>query len=69
MHQTKKGNKWSFGMKVHIGADEETGVVHRMTSANVHDVTETSPSPAGRGPNDGVVHAMVCALAELGAHV
>ena len=43
MHQTKKGNKWSFGMKVHIGADEETGVVHSvvMTSANVHDVTET----------------------------
>ena len=30
-------------MKVHIGADEETGVVHSvaMTSANVHDVTET----------------------------
>ena len=43
MHQTKKGNKWSFSMKVHIGADEETGVVHSvaMTSANVHDVTET----------------------------
>ena len=43
MHQTKKGNKWSFGMKVHIEADEETGVVHSvaMTSANVHDVTET----------------------------
>ena len=43
MHQTKKGNKWSFGMKVHIGADEETGVVHSvaMTSANVRDVTET----------------------------
>ena len=29
-------------MKVHIGVDSETGVVHSMstTSANVHDVTE-----------------------------
>ena len=42
MRQTKKGNEWHFGMKVHIGADAETGVVHsvRTTSANVHDVTE-----------------------------
>ena len=42
MHQTKKGNKWSFGMKVHIGADAQTGVVHSVTTtpANVHDVTE-----------------------------
>ena len=42
MRQTKKGNKWHFGMKVHIGVDSETGVVHSMstTSANVHDVTE-----------------------------
>ena len=25
MHQTKKGNEWHFGMKVHIGVDEQTG--------------------------------------------
>ena len=36
MHQTKKGNKWSFGMKVHIGADEETGVVHKCS----YDISE-----------------------------
>ena len=43
MHQTKKGNEWHFGMKVHIGVDSQTGVVHSVstTSANVHDVTET----------------------------
>ena len=43
MHQTKKGNEWHFGMKVHIGVDSQTGVVHSMstTPANVHDVTET----------------------------
>ena len=42
MHQTKKGNEWRFGMKVHIGADAQTGVVHSVTTtpANVHDVTE-----------------------------
>ena len=43
MHQTKKGNEWHFGMKVHIGVDSQTGVVHSVstTPANVHDVTET----------------------------
>ena len=42
MRQTKKGNEWRFGKKVHVGVDSETGVVHSMsaTSANVHDVTE-----------------------------
>ena len=31
-----------FGMKAHIGADAESGLVHtvRGTSGNVHDVTE-----------------------------
>ena len=42
MHQTKKGNQWYFGMKVHIGVDADTGLVHSMstTAANVHDITE-----------------------------
>lgn len=25
MHQTKKGNQWFFGMKMHIGADDVSG--------------------------------------------
>ena len=39
MKQTKKGNQWHFGMKVHVGADARTGVVHAavVTAANVHD--------------------------------
>ena len=43
MHQTKKGNQWHFGMKVHVGVDADTGLVHSMsaTAANVHDVTES----------------------------
>ncbi len=42
MHQTKKGNQWHFGMKVHIGVDADTGLVHSMstTAANAHDITE-----------------------------
>ena len=42
MHQTKKGSQWYFGMKVHIGVDAQTGVVHSIstTPAKVHDVTE-----------------------------
>ncbi len=44
MHQTKKGNAWHFGMKMHIGVDESYGIVHSLTttSANVHDITETA---------------------------
>lgn len=44
MHQTKKGNEWYFGMKVHAGVDAVAGYVHSLTgtSANMHDVSETS---------------------------
>src|SRR5574343_1306874 len=44
MHQTKKGNQWSFGMKAHIGVDAESGLVHTVigTAANVNDVTQAS---------------------------
>jgi IS5 family transposase len=40
MHQTKKGNQWYFGMKVHIGVDKDNGLIHSVetTSANVHDL-------------------------------
>ena len=42
MRQVKKGNQYYFGMKLHIGVDADTGMVHSLstTSANVHDVTE-----------------------------
>jgi IS5 family transposase len=42
MHQTKKGNQWHHGMKAHIGADAESGLVHAVvgTAANVNDVTQ-----------------------------
>jgi len=39
MKQTKKGNQWYFGMKAHVGADTERGLVHSIsiTHAGVHD--------------------------------
>ena len=44
MHQIKKGNQWHFGMKCHIGADADSGLVHTVvgTAANVNDVTQAS---------------------------
>ena len=40
MHQTKKGNQWYHGMKAHIGADTESGLVHTLvtTAANASDI-------------------------------
>jgi len=41
MHQTRKGQQWYFGMKLHIGVDSKTKLIHAMktTAANVHDAT------------------------------
>jgi transposase, IS5 family len=38
-HQTRKGNQWYFGMKLHIGVDSKTKLIHSVvvTPANVHD--------------------------------
>ena len=42
MHQSKKGNQWYFGMKLHIGVDSDSGLVHSasVTAGNVHDSQE-----------------------------
>ena len=50
MHQVKKGNEWHFGMKLHIGADSKTGLVHSasVTAANVHDSHEVPNLLHGR---------------------
>lgn len=41
MYQTKKGTQYFFGMKAHIGADSESGLVHHVvgTAAKDADVT------------------------------
>ena len=40
MRQTRKGNQWYFGMKMHIGVDDTLGLIHSIdtTAANVHDI-------------------------------
>jgi transposase, IS5 family len=42
MHQSKKGKQWYFGMKVHIGVDSQSGLVHSasVSTGNVHDSHE-----------------------------
>ena len=39
MHQTCKGQQWHFGVKLHIGVDSCSELVHSavVTAANVHD--------------------------------
>ena len=56
MHQTKKGNQYYFGMKAHIGVDDESGLVHSVvgTAANVADVTQVDKLLHGE---EGVVYA------------
>jgi IS5 family transposase len=41
MRQTRKGNQWYFGMKLHVGTDTH-GVVHRLTAthAATADITQ-----------------------------
>ncbi|MGH3848797.1 MAG: IS5 family transposase [Pseudonocardiaceae bacterium] len=40
MHQTRKGQQWYFGMKLHIGVDETLGLIHSLetTPANASDI-------------------------------
>lgn len=40
MHQTRKGKQWYFGMKIHVGADVNSGAVHSVTvtAANESDI-------------------------------
>ena len=41
MHQTRKGQQWHFGMKLHLGTDLQ-GLVHHVTAtpANTADITQ-----------------------------
>ena len=56
MHQTKKGHQWYFGMKAHIGADAQSGLVHTVvgTAANVSDISQTHALLHGK---EKTVHA------------
>jgi IS5 family transposase len=55
MHQAKKGEQWHFGMKAHIGADVDSGLVHTVvtTPANESDVAQVDQLLHGK---EKVVH-------------
>ena len=44
MHQTRKGQQWYFGMKLHIGVDEALGLIHSVetTPANASDINHAA---------------------------
>ena len=50
MRWTKKGKEWVFGMKAHVGVDEETGLADGVsaTPANTHDVAGAHRLPHGK---------------------
>ncbi len=54
MHQTRKGNQYYFGMKVHVGADVDSGAAHTVTvtAANVADIDQL---PKLLRPSDQVI--------------
>ncbi|MCP9883867.1 IS5 family transposase, partial [Synechococcus sp. ATX 2A4] len=63
MHQTKKGNQWYYGMKVHIGVDKDSGLIHSVetTAANVHDLTAAAELLHG---DEEVVYAVAAGFCE-----
>ena len=54
MTQTKKGNQWYFGMKVHIGTDRK-GIVHTVTTTTAKDADITQLPELLHG-KESVVH-------------
>ena len=46
MRLSKKGKQWHFGMKLHIGVDRRSALIHSasVTAGNRHDSQELSTS-------------------------
>jgi transposase, IS5 family len=84
MHQTKKGNQWHYGMKMHIGVDAQSGLIHSVhtTAANEADVAHAHELLHGREEfvhgdagytgldrRDEIIQAQVRAIVEHPFHV
>ena len=54
MTQTRKGNQWYFGMKVHIGTDRQ-GIVHTVTTTTAKEADMTQLPELLHG-KESVVH-------------
>jgi IS5 family transposase len=44
MHQTRKGNEWHFGMKMHIGVDDTLGLIHSIDTTAAMFTTSCPPT-------------------------
>ena len=49
LHQTKRGNEWRLGMKLHIGVDAGTGVAHSLSTTAAYAANVTEPCRLLRG--------------------
>ena len=56
MHQTRKGRQWYFGMKIHIGAEVNSGAVHTVTTTAAH-VADIAELPKLLRKDDRVIFA------------
>jgi IS5 family transposase len=56
MHSVKKGTKWHFGMRVHIGTDAVHGFVHSIVSTPANE-SELKVAPRLIRPDDNSVYA------------
>src|SRR5512139_3230689 len=36
MHQAKKGEQWYFGMKMHVGVDSQSKIIHAVAVTPAH---------------------------------
>ncbi len=39
MKQTRKGNQWHFGMKLYVGVDDQSGLVHSLATTSANRLT------------------------------
>ena len=49
MHQTKKEKQWDFGMKVHIGRDSRTTLIHSVRATAAMSMTVRCPPKLPHG--------------------
>ena len=57
MHQTRKSKQWYFGMKVHIGVDTDSGLVHTSLSDTASRCARAAVGGGREGRSADVVGA------------
>jgi IS5 family transposase len=54
MHQTKQGNQWYFGMKVHVGVDSRSKLIHAVVVTQPMSPTARYTRAVARAIDPGV---------------